>query len=117
MDLFTQNFTPIIVAEIVICAHIAHRLAVKHHLRCVVRTGFEQQRVHIGIAGNTRSLGLDSLRAANLQTIRGCVRVERHILRLERGGTVAVLTENAAQGSSNHALAYIAARSRQHHWM
>ena len=83
----------------------------------MVGTGFEQQRIHIGVAGNAGGLSLHGLCAANLQTFRGGVRVERHILSLEGSRIVAVLTEYAAQGSSNHALAYIAAGSGQHYGM
>jgi hypothetical protein len=63
------------------------------------------------MAGNARSLSLDSLRAANLKTVGCGVRVERHILRLEWCGTIAVLFEDTTKSCSNNAFTYIAARS------
>ena len=117
IHLLAEHLTTFIPAEIIIRSHITDSLPVKHHLRCMVRAGFEQQRVHIGVAGNAGSLSLNGLRATYLQAIGSGVRVERHILRLEGSRAVAVLTEYTAQGSSYHALANIAARSGQHHRM
>ena len=69
------------------------------------------------MARDTRSLGLNSLGATDFKAFGRSVGVQRHILGLERGWTVAILLENAAKGSGNDALSHIAARSGKHHWM
>ena len=69
------------------------------------------------MTGYAGSLGLHGLGTAYLQAFRCGVAVERHVLGLEGGGVVAVLTEDAAQGCGDDALANVAARTGQHHGM
>ena len=61
------------------------------------------------------SLGLHGLRTAYLESVRRYKRVERHVLRLERGGTVSVLPEYPAEACCKNALAYVAACTGEHH--
>ena len=95
----------------------ADGLAVQNDLRRVVALWLQEQRVHVRMTRNACCLGLNSLCTANLEAVGCGIGVERHVLRLEGGRLVAVLPENAAEGSSHHALAHIAARSGQHHRM
>ena len=89
----------------------------QYDLGRMVRIGLQQQRVHVGMTGNTSSLGLHSLRTSYFQTFRCGIAVERHVLRFEWGRGVTVLLEYAAQGGSKYALANVASRTSQHHGM
>ena len=80
----------------------------------MVRLWLEQQGVHVGVRGDARSLGLHGLGAAYLQPVGSGVRVEGHVLRLEGRGGVAVLSEDAAEGCGEDALADVAARAHEH---
>ena len=66
------------------------------------------------MAGNAGSLGLNSLRPTNLQTLGGCVGIQGHVLRLKRSRLVTVLTEDATEGCGDNALSDIATRSGKH---
>ena len=101
-------------AEVLPGRAVAHGPAVEHDLRRAVRLRFEQHGVHVRRAGHARRLGLHGLRPTNLQSVGRGVRVERHVLRLERCRAVAVLTEDAAQGGRDDALAHVAARAGEH---
>ena len=52
---------------------IADGLAVEHHLGGMVRLRLQQQRVHVGMTGNARRLGLYGLGTAYLQPLGGGV--------------------------------------------
>ena len=106
-----------LLAEVVVGVAVADGLAVQHHLRGVVTLGLEQQRIHVGVRFQSRGLRLHRLRPSNFQPIRRRKRVKRHVLRLERGGGVAVLFEYTAQGRGKHAFAHVAARAGKHHWV
>ena len=106
-----------LLAEIVVGVAVADGFAIHHHLRGVVALGLEQQRIHVGVRFQSRGLCLHRLRPANLQPVRRGKRVERHVLRLERGGGVAVLFEYTAQGRGKHAFAHVAAGAGKHHWV
>jgi hypothetical protein len=69
------------------------------------------------MARDASSLGLNSLGATDFKAFGRSVGVQRHILGLERGWTVAILFENAAKGSGNDALAHIAASPSEHNGM
>ena len=86
-------------------------------LRGVVAVGLQEQGIHVRMAGNAGSLSLYGLGAANLQTLRGGVAVQRHVLCLEGRRLIAVLQEDATQGRSNDALANVAACACQHDGM
>ena len=60
-------------APIIIRIAVTDRLAVQHHLTGVVTLRLQQQRVHVRVTGDARSLSLHSLRASYLQSVRGCV--------------------------------------------
>ena len=107
----------VLAAPIVVGMLAAYGFAMQDDLRGVVALGFQEQRIHIRFAGHTSSLGLNSLRTTYLQAIGGGIRVERHVLRLEGGRLIAVLTEYPAECSSQNALAYIAACAHEHHGM
>ena len=113
MDSLPQDFAPF-TAEILRGMLVADGAAVENHLRSVVAVGFQQQGVHIGMAGNACSFCLNGLCAAYLQSFGRGITVQGHILRLEGSWLVAVLQENAAEGRGYQALAYIAARSGKH---
>jgi hypothetical protein len=66
------------------------------------------------MARDAGSLSLYGLRTAYLQAVGGGIRVECHILRFEGGWRIAILTEDATEGSSQDALAYIAACANKH---
>ena len=83
----------------------------------MVRLRFEQQGLHVGVAGNACCLGLHSLSASYLQAFGRGVRVERHVLRFEGCRMIAVLPEDAAEGGGYDALADIAARANEHDGM
>jgi len=53
-------------------------------------------------------------RAAQLETVGGDEGVQRHVLRLEGRGMVAILEEDATERGGDHALADVAARTREH---
>ena len=69
------------------------------------------------MARYTGRFGLHGLGAAYLEAFGGGIGVERHVLRLEGGGPVAVLAEDAAEGGGNDTLTYVAARTGQHEGM
>ena len=80
----------------------------------MVALGFQQQGVHVRMAGDACGLGLDSLGATYLQTIGCGVGVEGHVLGLKGGGMVAVLPEYTAEGCSHDAFANVAASTGEH---
>ena len=100
------TFSPIVIGILV-----ADGFTMQHHLRCMVRLWFQQQRVHIRMTGNACCFGLNCLGAAYLQSIRSDKRVEGHILGFEGSRLITVLSENATEGGSHDALADVAARS------
>ena len=106
-----------VASEVVVGRLVAHRAAVEHHLRRMVAVGFEQQRVHVRTAFDARSLGLHRLGAPYFQPVGRCKGVESHVLRLERGGTVAVLQEDTAESGGNHALANVTSCACEHYRM
>ena len=66
------------------------------------------------MAGDACGLGLDSLGATDLQTIRCGVGVEGHVLGLKGGWMIAVLLKYTAEGCCHDAFANVAARSCEH---
>ena len=54
------------------------------------------------------------LGTADFQSVGCGIRVESHVLRLERGRVVALLQEDAAEGSGNYAFAYVASSACKH---
>ncbi len=93
---------------------VADRASVKHYLARVVALWLQQQGVHVGAAGNAGGLGLHSLGAPYLQPVWCGVAVQRHVLGLEGCRMVAVLKEDAAEGSGHDALSYVASCACQH---
>ena len=118
----SAHLTPVIdvgraATPVIIGILVADGLAVQDDLRRVVTLGLEQQRIHVGMARDAGSLGLDSLGATDFKALGRGVGVECHILGLERCGAVAVLLKDTAKGGSHDTLAHVAARSGKHHWM
>ena len=103
--------------EIVVGVAVADGPAVEHDLGGMVALGLEQQGVHVGVAGDAGGFGLDGLCPADFQPFRGGEGVEGHVLGLERGGRIAVLPENAAEGRGDDALADVAAGAGEHDGM
>ena len=56
-----------------------------HHLAAPVAAGLEQHRVHPRVGLDARRRGLHGLGPADLGAVGGDERVQRHVLRLERG--------------------------------
>ena len=67
------------------------------------------------MTGDAGSLSLHSLSTANLQAIWRGIGVQRHILRLEGSGVIAVLKEDTTEACGKDALAYIAACAGKHY--
>ena len=101
--------TPVVIGTLT-----ANGFAVEHHLRGVVTLRLQQQGVHIRMTGDACCLCLYGLRTSNLQSLRCGVGVECHILCLEGCRLIAILTEDATEGCSDDALAYIAACTCEH---
>ena len=93
---------------------VANGFAVQNDLRCMIGTGFKQQRIHVCFTRNASSLSLYGLRTTYLEAVGGGIGVECHILRFEGGWRIAILTEDATEGSSQDAFAYIAACANKH---
>ena len=83
----------------------------------MVTLRFQQQRIHVGVAGNARCLGLNSLGAADFKAFGRSIGVQCHILGLERGWAETVLLEDTAKCSSNDALTHITASPCKHNGM
>ena len=66
------------------------------------------------MARHASRFGLHRLRTPQLETVGGYEGVQRHVLRLEGRGMVAVLEKDAAERGGDHALADVAARTREH---
>ena len=69
------------------------------------------------MTGNPCSFSLYRLGTSYLQTFRCSIRVQGHVLRLERSRTVTILLEDTAECGSKNTLAYVAASTCQHHRM
>ena len=108
---------PAFLAEVVVGVAVADGPAVEHHLGSVVALGLEQQRIHIGVAGDAGGFGLDGLRPPDLQPVLRSEGVQCHILGLERSRVVSVLAEDPAERRGDDALAHVAASSGEHHGM
>ena len=102
-------------APVVVCVLVADRLSVEDYLRCVVALWFQQQRIHVRLTGYACCLSLYGLCATYLQSVGGDITVQSHVLCFEWCGLVTVLTEYAAKGSCDDALAYVAACSGKHY--
>ena len=83
----------------------------------MVGVGFQKQRVHVGMAGDACCFGLHGLGTAYLQSFGCGITIQRHVLCLEGCWSIAILTEDAAEGCGNNALSDIAARSCKHDGM
>ena len=93
---------------------VARRTTVQDDLRGAVARRLEQERIHVRMARHASRFGLHSLRTAQLKAIGSDKGVQRHVLRLEGRGMVAVLKEDATERGGDHALADVAARTREH---
>ena len=104
-------------AEVVVSRTVAHGPPVEHHLRRMVGIRFEQHGIHVRVARYAGRFGLHGLRPPYLKPFGSGVRIERHVLCLERSRAVTVLPENAAQSRCQYALAHVAPRTGQHERM
>ena len=93
---------------------VARRTTVQDDLRGAVARRLEQERIHVRMAGYASGFGLHSLRTPQLKAVGSYEGVQRHVLRLEGRGMVAVLEKDAAERGGDHALADVAARTREH---
>ena len=81
----------------------------------MVALWFQEERVHVGVAGDACGLGLHSLCTSYLKALRGGITVERHVLCLEGCRMVSILSEDTAECGGKNALAHIAASPCKHH--
>ena len=103
-----------LIFEVVAGRHIRHRFAHDNDLRPHVGCGFEQDGVHRRLGGDAAGLRLQRLGSSNLKAMGCDGRVERHVLRLERGHRKAVLGKDAAQACGDEALACARHRALHH---
>jgi hypothetical protein len=89
----------------------SNRAAEHHHLAAPVAAWLEQHRVHPRLGLDARRGGLHHLGPADLRAVAGDERVQRHVLRLERGDPHPLPGQPAAQAGSDHALARIRGRA------
>ena len=110
----TLQFSAAFASEVGRGVLVARRTTVQDDLRGAVARRLEQERIHVRMAGHASGFGLHRLRAAQLETVGGDEGVQRHVLRLEGRGMVAILEEDATERGGDHALADVAARTREH---
>ena len=94
-----------LVFEVVAGCHVRHGFAHNDDLRPHVGCGFEEDGVHRRLGGDAAGLCLQCLGAPDLKATWRDRRVERHVLRLERGHRKAVLGKDAAETCGDEALA------------
>ena len=116
MHFVPQHLTPLF-AKIAVSILMAHRPTVQDHLSRSVALRFKEQRVHVGMTSHAGRLGLHRLSPPNLQPLGSGIRIERHILGLERSRAKAVLLKNSAKSRCNNAFPHIAACSGKHNGM
>ena len=66
------------------------------------------------MTGNPGRFGLYSLCPPDFQSLGGSIRVQGHVLSLERSRMITVLQENTTQGGSQDTLSHIAPGSGKH---
>ena len=91
--------------ELVLGVEGASGAAVDHELGGAVALGLDQDGVHFDAGGETGGSGLLGLGATDLQTVRGDIGVVGHVLGFEGHDAVAVLEQDAAEGSGEDGLA------------
>lgn len=74
----------------------------------------QQQRIHIRMTGNTGSFRLNGLRPADLQSLGSGIRIQSHILGLERCRMISVLLQYATERRSQNTFPDIATCSGKH---
>ncbi|GIW07947.1 MAG: hypothetical protein KatS3mg060_2752 [Dehalococcoidia bacterium] len=94
-----------LVALIVSSAESRPRPAADDNLRAHLSFGFQQDWIHVDGGLDARCCRLLRLSAANLATVHGNRRVERHILRLERSDPQPILPEDPAERGDQRTLA------------
>ena len=114
---FGTQFIVSLLSEIIVRTAVTYRTPVQYYLRPLVGSRFQQQRIHIRMARHASSLGLHSLRPANLQPLGGSIRVKCHILCLKRSRTVPVLQKDTAKRRSQDTFSHITPRSGKHYWV
>ena len=85
--------------------HGADRLSSDDDLAPAVRRGLQQDGVHLDGRFDAGSFRLGHLGAAHLQPFAGGIRIQRHVLRLERRDFQAVLMQDAKHGRAEHGFA------------
>ena len=111
----------VLVGEVLASAHGLASLAVHDDLAARVAGRLQQNGVHGHLGWNARRLGLHHLGTTHLITRRRDGRVQRHVLRLERGHPQAILGKHPTKPRYEQALARIRHRSLHHdrfrcHW-
>ena len=109
---FRCTTTPVIVG-----IFVADGLAIQNDLGSMVALGLQQQGVHVRMTRNARSLSLNSLSASYLESFWCSIRVQCHILSLERCRLITILTEYPTESCCNDTLTDIAACTCEHNRM
>ena len=101
-------------SEVLGGAHVATDLAVDNNLRTHIGSRFKKDGIHQNGRLYSRCLRLNNLCPAHLKTFACDVRVQSHVLGLERSHIVSVLTEDAAERRTEHALSGVGHCSLDH---
>ena len=86
-----SEFTPPDGTEVLIGILVAYGATMQDHLRGLIRTWLQEDRVHIRMAGYPSGLGLNRLGTSKLKALLGDEGIEGHVLRLEWSRPIAVL--------------------------
>ena len=94
--------------------HLSPNAAEHYDLRAGIGRRLDEDWIHLGSGRNTAGLGLQSLRAADLQAIWGGGRVQRHVLGLEGGYPFALVGQNAADRRRQQRFTHVRCRAEDH---
>ena len=95
-------------------AHVPDGPAREDDLRAGIARRLQEHGIHVHHRLKARRLRLRDLRAAHLKAVLRDIRVECHVLRLERHNTLPLAVEDAAERRRQDALADMRARAHEH---
>ena len=93
---------------------ISDRLTQEHHLRARISCGLQKHRVHFHDGIYTGRFRLGHRRASHFPAGTSHIRIQRHILRLERSRQIPILRENPAKSRTQDTLTYMRTGSLKH---
>ena len=94
--------------------HIAYRLTHNNYLRSSIACGLQKHRIHIHHRLHASRLCLSHLSPAHFIPISGNIRIQSHILCLERHYLSTFSIKNPAHSCSQNTFAYMGAGSHHH---